>query len=242
MEFEEVLACRRSTRRFTAEPVDTQALETILRAGQQAPLAAGDDRTTHLTLVNAGELLETLRSTCFLRRKTGETVDAFYGAQALIVVSATELSEDHIEYANAGCVIENMHLQATALGLGSCYIWGCLRKLRSNKDAVAALRADDLETFFQVVINSGESSWKLLQNLHVATSDNQEMPLALEMSRRMLAGRGAWRIHGGGFAGTILAFVPFDALEAYRAAMDSVFGEKATTALSIRPEGVVWIK
>ncbi len=108
-------------------------------------------------------------------------------------------------------------------------------------DAVNALRADDLEGFFATVIGSGESSWKLLQNLYVPGSDNQEMPLALEMSRRLLTGRGAWRIHGGGFAGTILAFVPFDLLETYRAAMDGVFGQNATTVLAIRPEGVVRI-
>ena len=92
------------------------------------------------------------------------------------------------------------------------------------------------------MIASGESSWKLLQNLHVAASDNQEMPLALEMSRRMLEGRGAWRIHGGGFAGTILAFVPFDKVDAYASRMDAVFGEHATTVLAIRPEGVVCIR
>ena len=112
---------------------------------------------------------------------------------------------------------------------------------RRVEDAVAALRADDLNAFFRAIVASGESSWKLLQNLHVPTSDNQEMPLALEMSRRLLEGRGAWRIHGGGFAGTILAFVPFDLLDEYRRAMDGVFGEGATTVLSIRPEGVVRI-
>lgn len=112
---------------------------------------------------------------------------------------------------------------------------------RRVEDAVGCLKADDLDGFFRAVIGSGESSWKLLQNLHVPGSDNQEMPLALEMSRRMLEGRGAWRIHGGGFAGTILAFVPFDLLDTYRAAMDGVFGEKATTVLAIRPEGVVKI-
>lgn len=109
-------------------------------------------------------------------------------------------------------------------------------------DAVKALRADDLDGFFKAVIASGESSWKLLQNLYVASSDNQEMPLALEMSRRMLEGRGAWRIHGGGFAGTILAFVPFDLLETYSKTMNAVFGENATTVLSIRPEGAVCIR
>ena len=109
-------------------------------------------------------------------------------------------------------------------------------------DAVKALREDDLPSFFEAVVASGESSWKLLQNLYVATSDNQEMPLALEMSRRMLKGRGAWRIHGGGFAGTILAFVPFDLLKTYSETMNAVFGERATTVLSIRPEGAVCIR
>ena len=109
-------------------------------------------------------------------------------------------------------------------------------------DAVDALRRDDLPAFFRAVVASGESSWKLLQNLFVPGSDNQEMPLALGMSRRMLEGRGAWRIHGGGFAGTILAFVPNDLLDEYRRNMDAVFGEDATCALSIRPEGAVCLK
>ena len=113
---------------------------------------------------------------------------------------------------------------------------------RRAVDAANALKNDDLQAFFKAVIGSGESSWKLLQNLHVEASSNQEMPLALEMSRRMLEGRGAWRIHGGGFAGTILAFVPNDLVEKYSSAMNAVFGENATTVLSIRPEGVVCIK
>ena len=113
---------------------------------------------------------------------------------------------------------------------------------RRAAQAAEALKRDDLNAFFDTVIRAGDSSWELLQNLHVATSDNQEIPLALEMSRRMLAGRGAWRNHGGGFAGTILAFVPFDLLETYRSTMDGVFGEGATTVLAIRPEGVVSLK
>ena len=109
-------------------------------------------------------------------------------------------------------------------------------------DATEALKRDDLPAFFRCVIGSGESSWKLLQNLHVESSDNQEMPLALELSRRMLEGRGAWRIHGGGFAGTILAFVPSEMVETYSNTMNAVFGAGATTVLSIRPEGVVCIR
>lgn len=102
---------------------------------------------------------------------------------------------------------------------------------------VKALKDDDLPAFLQGIVESGESSWKLLQNLYVPGGENQEMALALELSRRMLKGRGAWRIHGGGFAGTILAFVPRDLLKDYRARMDAVFGVGATTVLSVRPVG-----
>ena len=113
---------------------------------------------------------------------------------------------------------------------------------RRVSEAVAAIRADDVPGFFRAVIGSGESSWKLLQNLFVPGGDNQEMPLALEMSRRMLEGRGAWRIHGGGFAGTILAFVPSDMMERYAKTMDAVFGQGAACALAIRPEGAVCLR
>jgi galactokinase len=65
------------------------------------------------------------------------------------------------------------------------------------------------------------------------------MALALELSRRMLEGRGAWRLHGGGFAGTILAFVPLSVMEEYTARMNAVFGEGAVTQLRVRPVGPV---
>ena len=106
-----------------------------------------------------------------------------------------------------------------------------------------ALKADDLHAFLNGVIESGESSWKLLQNLSVPGRDNQEMPLALEMSRRMLKNAGgAWRIHGGGFAGTILAFVPKAKMAEYIKTMNAVFGEGAVKPLYVRPEGAVWLK
>ena len=113
---------------------------------------------------------------------------------------------------------------------------------RRVREMLSALKNDDIASFLDGVIASGESSWMLLQNLFVPGSDNQEMPLALEMSRRMLTGRGAWRIHGGGFAGTILAFVPVDLMPAYREAMDTVFGQGAVKPLYIRPEGAVWLR
>ena len=57
----------------------------------------------------------------------------------MIIFSATDISDDHIEYCNAGCVIENMCLAAADLGLGSCYIWGALKKLRNRPEVVAKL-------------------------------------------------------------------------------------------------------
>jgi len=107
---------------------------------------------------------------------------------------------------------------------------------------VEALKADDLSAFFRLIIESGESSWKLLQNIYVPGGGNQEMALALEISRRMLEGKGAWRIHGGGFAGTILAFVPLDMMDEYARRMNAVFGEKAVVRLMIRPEGAIEFK
>jgi galactokinase len=101
----------------------------------------------------------------------------------------------------------------------------------------AALQRDELQTAFDLLNQSGESSWKLLQNLYVPGSENQEMTLALELTRRMLNGRGACRINGGGYAGTILAFVPLDTLDAYARRMNAVFGERATTVLAVRPVG-----
>ena len=112
---------------------------------------------------------------------------------------------------------------------------------RRAQDIVPAIEQGDIPTFLRLLIESGESSWMLLQNLYVAASSNQEMPLALEMSRRLLHGKGAWRIHGGGFAGTILAFVPADMLAEYTCTMNAVFGEGAVTPLRIRPLGAVQI-
>ncbi|MBE5765724.1 MAG: galactokinase [Clostridiales bacterium] len=108
--------------------------------------------------------------------------------------------------------------------------------------AFDALAGDDLPGFLKIIIESGESSWKLLQNVYVPSGENREMALALEMSARMLKGRGAWRIHGGGFGGTILAFVPEDMLDAYRTQMNAVFGENACVLLDVRAEGAAHIE
>ena len=144
MDFEQVLSLRKTTRKYQETQIQESDLQKILDAAQTAPLAAGDDKTTHITVVQDPTLLNSIREvTQVVSRKTGNLMDAFYGAQTLIFVSATELSEDSIEYANVGCVMENMMLQATALNLGSTYIWGCLEKLRAKPELLQKMNIPD---------------------------------------------------------------------------------------------------
>lgn len=101
-----------------------------------------------------------------------------------------------------------------------------------------ALKAGDFETFKALTIASGLSSYTYNQNVFAASQpQSQPVALALAVSETVLAGRGAWRVHGGGFAGTIQAFVPNDLLETYKSKMEAVFGEGACYVLSIRPFG-----
>ena len=105
-------------------------------------------------------------------------------------------------------------------------------------EQVAAVRQGDLATFFDAVKRSGDSSWKLLQNVY-ARSNQEQMAMGIELSRRFLKGDGAQRVHGGGFAGTIQAYVPLERLDAYVAMIEDAFGKGSCTPLMIRPEGAV---
>ena len=105
---------------------------------------------------------------------------------------------------------------------------------------VAALEQGDFETFLKLIKESGYSSYMYLQNVIPAGyKENQDVALALAMCEHFLAGKGAYRVHGGGFAGTIQAFVPFEILDSFVAGMDSILGEGACHVLSIRPQGGV---
>ena len=105
---------------------------------------------------------------------------------------------------------------------------------------VEALRAGDFDTFLALEKQSGYSSYMYLQNVIPAGYiAHQDMAVTLALRERYLEGRGAYRVHGGGFAGTVQAFVPFDILEAFRTGIDSVLGDGACHVLSIRPQGGV---
>ena len=105
---------------------------------------------------------------------------------------------------------------------------------------VAALEKGDFEAFKALVIDSGFSSYMYNQNVFTCKyPTSQAVSVVLAMCHDLLKGKGAWRVHGGGFAGTIQAFVPNDILPAFKAAICSVFGEKSCYVLSIRPVGGV---
>ena len=108
---------------------------------------------------------------------------------------------------------------------------------------VAALRSGDFDAFLRLVNESGRSSWLYLQNVvPTGATAHQELAAALALAAKLLNGRGACRVHGGGFAGTIQAFVPLDLLDGFRAGMEAALGEGSCHVLSIRPEGGILLE
>ena len=105
---------------------------------------------------------------------------------------------------------------------------------------VAALEAGNFDTFLALVTESGHSSYMYLQNvIPSGYKEHQDVALALALCEQYLQGKGAYRVHGGGFAGTVQAFVPNEILESFRQGIDAVLGEGACHVLSIRPQGGV---
>ena len=106
-----------------------------------------------------------------------------------------------------------------------------------------ALRAGDFDTFLHLATESGRSSWMYLQNITPAgETEHQAVAVALALCDTLLGGRGAFRVHGGGFAGTVQAFVPMDLLEQFKSGIEAVLGEGSCHVLSIRPEGGIRVK
>ncbi len=159
-------------------------------------------------------------------RKEMEAVAAHFGKHVLREVEL-ETVESHIGELRRAC--------------GDRAVLRALHYYDENArvlEQAAAIRGGDLPAFFDAVKRSGDSSWKLLQNVY-ARSTEEQMAMGIELSRRFLHGDGAQRVHGGGFAGTIQAYVPLDRLDDYKKLMEDAFGPGSCTALMVRPEGAV---
>lgn len=186
---------------------------------------------------------------------------AFREAGYSLVVVNTGSSHDNLtaEYASI-----RQEMQAVAAELGEKVlrqvrpeqVWQHMNELREKlgdravlrsmhffeenervKQQVHAIRMNDLGAMFESIKASGESSWMLLQNVYPSSSVQQPLALALAMASNMLKDKGAWRVHGGGFAGTTLNFVPNDMVDTFVQKMEKVFGSNACFVLDVRPEG-----
>ena len=157
-----------------------------------------------------------------------EGVAAFFGKKVLREVE----KED---------VVKNIAKIRAKLGdravLRAMHFYGENEKVEA---AAAALKAGDFEGFLEQISASGRSSYMYNQNVYSAKAPAQQgISLGINIAERVLGKRGAFRVHGGGFAGTTQAFVPNELVAEYKEAVEAVFGEGSCSVLSIRPCGPI---
>lgn len=163
-------------------------------------------------------------------RSEMEAVASFFGKDVLREVEKKDV------LANAGALAEKFGERAV---LRALHFYGENEKVLLQADA---LSKGDFKAFMELIIASGRSSYMYNQNVYTCKAPkNQPLSLALAVSEQILSGKGAWRVHGGGFAGTIQAFVPNDMIEEYTGVMKKIFGDDACYVLAIRPFGGVEI-
>lgn len=155
-----------------------------------------------------------------------KAVAAFFGKEVLRGVSCRELLD------NAPAIREKC---------GDRAFLRAFHFINENErvgNIVDAIRAKDYDTFKKLIIESGNSSFRYLQNVYASSAPQEQgMSVALAIAERVLEGCGAWRVHGGGFGGTTQNFVPFEKVEEFRREIEAVFGEGSCHILSIRPAG-----
>ena len=160
-----------------------------------------------------------------------KAVAAYFGKEVL-----TQIDENEF-FAN---------IPALRQACGDRAVMRCIHFYQENARVplqVAALREGNFDRFLALVKQSGYSSYMYLQNVIPAGyKAHQDVAVALGLCEHLLGGRGAYRVHGGGFAGTIQAFVPFDILDTFVAGMDGILGSGACHVLRIRSQGGVEMK
>lgn len=121
----EAIAKRYSARAYKPEQISEETLETILKAGMAAPVGSGAYDSLHITVLQDWNLLNEIGNavTDMAEKQLGKRMDKNFGAPTMIFVSAKPGMMPGIEYANAACVLENMLIAATAMGIDNI-IWG----------------------------------------------------------------------------------------------------------------------
>ena len=155
-----------------------------------------------------------------------KAVASFFGKDVLRTVSADDIIE------NSAALREKLGDRALLRALHYINENGRVERQRE------ALRSGDIDAFLAGVTASGNSSFKYLQNVYPASNPSEQgLSLALAIAEQVLRGRGASRVHGGGFAGTVQVFCPKDCTDSLKKAMEAAFGEGACVVLKIRPYG-----
>ena len=159
-------------------------------------------------------------------RQEMETVAGFFGKSCLRETPETDVM------ANLAALREKLGERPV---MRAMHFYADNRRVDAEAEALAK---GDFEAFKALTSASGRSSYMYNQNVFAASMpQSQPVALALALSEYILDGRGAWRVHGGGFAGTIQAFVPNDLLAEYKEKTEALFGEGSCYVLAIRPVG-----
>lgn len=189
-------------------------------AGQNHVLCISDTKGSHADLTDDYAAI----------RREMEMVAEFFGKKVL-----REVPEEEV-VANIPAIREKLGDRALLRALHF------YNECRRAQELCQAVKENRFEDFKKLILDGGHSSFEYNQNAYsIKDCTQQGVAVGLAISQRVLQGKGAWRLQGGGFAGTIQAFVPVELLDEYRTAIDSVFGEGSCYVLSIRNYGAVQV-
>ena len=133
------IATRRSTRVYKPEQISDSQLQTVLAAGWASPVGHGAYDELYISVVQNPKILENFAEYCG-QAFGNPKYNPFYGAPTLIVISAKPKDDGQMVYiADVGCILENMQLAATDIGLGSVYLWSLLNSIPQSPQFVASL-------------------------------------------------------------------------------------------------------
>lgn len=138
METLQAIELRKSTRAYQSQQISDELLGKVVLTGQIAPIAGAEYDSLHITVVQNEALLEKMTAAA-AKAFDKPNMKPFYGAPTLIIVSGAKRKVPYVEYADAACIVENMHLAATDLGLGSVYLWGFIDSLNADPSLVKEL-------------------------------------------------------------------------------------------------------
>lgn len=139
MNFDKLIDLRASAREFTDEKVSKDDIDKLVHAANRAPIASGEYDKSRLTVISDRDLIGEIVDE--FRKKLDTDRDPLYGAGLFIIFSSSK--DSTAKYEDAGCVIENIHLKATELGLGSCYIRGMVNSLGDEAAYIKKLGLDE---------------------------------------------------------------------------------------------------